>query len=403
MAISILLCCEYYTPSVGGVQEVMRQIAERLVSFGFCVTVVTSVDSRRPRYCVINGVSVYSFDVAGNSVRGLRGEVGDYQSHLLKGDYDSILINAAQQWTFDASVDVLARLNSRLFFIPCGFSSLGKASYRHYYQQMPRWLDLFDGLIFATEYYQDYIFAAKYSQTRRVIIPNGVDEREFQGNCSDDIRELLSIPVAADLLLSVGSLLRSKGHWETLHAYAKAELTSPSVLVINGNAPHQSVWLLFLKTIINSFRCRFPLSLHLWFLGSSLKRQSKRVIIVDLPRRQVVSLFKEADLFVFPSHVEYSPLVLFEAAASGTPFVASQAGNSSEIATQTGAGCTLRPVSSESSRVCISELASTISTLMQNRKVLTGMSRQGREAIVTRQLCWADLAKRYAALLTNEC
>ena len=38
----ILLACEFYEPSVGGVQEVMRQIAVRLVERGHRVTVATT-------------------------------------------------------------------------------------------------------------------------------------------------------------------------------------------------------------------------------------------------------------------------------------------------------------------------------------------------------------------------
>ena len=45
-----------------------------------------------------------------------------------------------------------------------------------------------------------------------------------------------------------------------------------------------------------------------------------------------------ADLFVFASHIEYSPLVLFEAAAAGTAFLSAQVGNAHEIAEWTGAG-----------------------------------------------------------------
>ena len=53
----------------------------------------------------------------------------------------------------------------------------------------------------------------------------------------------------------------------------------------------------------------------------------KTVIRHNLPREKVVDAFFEADLFVFASKVEYSPLVLFESAAAGTPFLTVPAGN----------------------------------------------------------------------------
>src|SRR5258708_36837498 len=59
---------------------------------------------------------------------------------------------------------------------------------------------------------------------------------------------------------------------------------------------------------------------------------------IDLRRPDVIRAFLESDLFVFASKVEYSPLVLFEAAAAGTPFLTVPAGNAAEIVRWTGGG-----------------------------------------------------------------
>ena len=48
-------------------------------------------------------------------------------------------------------------------------------------------------------------------------------------------------------------------------------------------------------------------------------------MVLDAPREEVLAAYKAADLFVFGSQVECSPLVLFEAAASGTPFISTEA------------------------------------------------------------------------------
>ena len=70
------MACEFYYPSVGGVQEVVRQIAERLVKRGHEVTVATTwLRQRRSRE--INGVNIEAFRVSGNLVNGIKGEVGD--------------------------------------------------------------------------------------------------------------------------------------------------------------------------------------------------------------------------------------------------------------------------------------------------------------------------------------
>src|SRR5438094_310833 len=79
----ILFCCEFYAPSVGGAQEVVRQVSERLAERGHQVTIATmKLAGRNDR--TINGVRVEGFAISGNAVRGFEGEVGRYQQFLLR-------------------------------------------------------------------------------------------------------------------------------------------------------------------------------------------------------------------------------------------------------------------------------------------------------------------------------
>jgi len=73
-----------------------------------------------------------------------------------------------------------------------------------------------------------------------------------------------------------------------------------------------------------------------WVKVASLRR--KHVLLLDPPRPDVVSAFHAADLFVFGSNVEYSPLVLFEAMASRTPFLTVACGSAREIVAWGGGG-----------------------------------------------------------------
>ena len=73
-------------------------------------------------------------------------------------------------------------------------------------------------------------------------------------------------------------------------------------------------------------------------MGSRINGAQKTIRLVDLSRERLVALYKLSDVFVFASHIEYSPLVLFEAAAAGTPFISSDVGNAREIAAWTGVG-----------------------------------------------------------------
>jgi glycosyltransferase involved in cell wall biosynthesis len=65
---------------------------------------------------------------------------------------------------------------------------------------------------------------------------------------------------------------------------------------------------------------------------------AKRAMLVDLPRPELVQAYLNSDLFVFASNIEYSPLVLYEAAAAGLPFLSVPVGNAEEIARWTEGG-----------------------------------------------------------------
>ena len=118
----ILFACQFYAPSVGGVQEVVRQIAERLVLRGHEVTVATTSLHERG-YEVLNGVQLVGFSVTGNAVEGMDGDVAGYQRFVVEGEFDVLLVYAAQQWTFDALWPVMDSIPFETVFVPCGFSN----------------------------------------------------------------------------------------------------------------------------------------------------------------------------------------------------------------------------------------------------------------------------------------
>jgi len=83
----ILHTVELYYPSVGGIQEVVKQVSERLVKVGHSVTVATTKLSNR-KSKVINGVNIEEFEISGNLVRGINGEEKKYQNYLINSNFD---------------------------------------------------------------------------------------------------------------------------------------------------------------------------------------------------------------------------------------------------------------------------------------------------------------------------
>ena len=393
----VLLCCEHYPPSVGGVQEVVRQLAERLATADIDVTVATSPHPDRTLDTIRNGVRVVSFGIAGNWVRGMHGQVEEYKRFLLQGDFDTVMIKAAQQWTFDAIIDILPILKCRKLFIPCGFSGLHNSLYSEYFKKMPQWLRWFDGLIFYAHDYQDIAFAKAHGLSNLYFVPNGVDEREFQDLNPGDIRQQLGIEPEHDLLMSVGSRIKNKGHWEVVQAFKKAKLSRPAVLVINANEPGKIFTEIIKRTIKHLIHGRLPLPCLAWWCN--LTQTQKRLLIVDLSRADVVNLYKAANLFISASHVEYSPLVLFESAASGTPFISSDAGNSQEIANWTGGGIVIPKVQKYSAEISIPALTHELERMMTHREKLREMGENARASIWNKGFTWKRIIQQYYNLI----
>src|SRR6516164_1688776 len=233
----LLFCCEFYYPSVGGVAEVMCQIAERMVLAGHDVTVATSFHAER-KIETHNGVKIRGFKVEGNLVRGISGAAARYRDFVLGFAPDVILIKAAQQWTFDALWPALDSIRARKVFIPCGFSCLYDPAYAEYFIQLPQILRKFDHLIFYANEYRDIDFARAHGLTNISVLPNGASELEFDRPPDPNFRARLGISDDDFVFLTVGSPISTKGHKAIAEAFAKVILNVRSAtLILNGNWP----------------------------------------------------------------------------------------------------------------------------------------------------------------------
>jgi L-malate glycosyltransferase len=319
--VNILHTVELYSPSVGGAQEVVKQISERLVARGHQVTVATTKLANRTSRS-LNGVRVEEFGVSGNAVRGYRGERRRYQEFLIESNFDIMMNYAAQQWTADLAFPILDRIRYRKILAPCGFSALSYEQYRHYFENIPDVLRKYDQLIFHSNTYQDTQFAREHKIGHFVVIPNGASEEEF-GVVDSSFRRRYGIGDDVPLLLTVGSHTGVKGHRTAIDAFIRARI-GPSVLVIVGN------------TVLGQGCLNECLKLARRVRALSLGK--KRVLVIDPVRADVVAAYHSANLFLLCSNIECSPIVLFEAMASRTPFVSSACGNAEEIAEWSNGG-----------------------------------------------------------------
>mgnify|MGYP001070293453 CR=1 FL=1 len=322
----ILHTVEFYYPSVGGAQEVVKQISEGLVRRGHDVTVATARLPNRSA-ATINGVHIEEFSISGNAVRGFRGEVDRYQEFLRGGSFDIMMNYAAQQWATDLVFPILAELPYRKVLAPCGFSALHIPEYASYFSKMPAVMRQYDHLVFHSYSYRDIEFARNHGLLHCTIIPNGASQEEFSST-STTFRKRYDIPEDVPMLLTIGDHTGLKGHALVIEAFRRARIRRAALVIIGKTSDRGCL-----------VDCKYRAAKT---RVASLGR--KRVLLLKPPRREVVEAYHAADLFVFGSAVECSPIVLFEATASKVPFITTACGNAEEIVNWTNGGIVIPTV-----------------------------------------------------------
>jgi len=182
----------------------------------------------------------------------------------------------------------------------------------------------YDDLVFLSHRYKDARFARKHGhQAKSCVIPNGASRAEFES--AEASRRFPGLRV----VLHVGSHTRLKGHAEMLQMYTLSEERDTVLWLVGNEFPGCS--------------CGEQCRAQACALNNSdaFRRLNKRVVVEALDRASTVAAFHRADLFLFPSNVECSPIVCFESMASQTPFLATDVGNVAEIVEWSGGGVIL--------------------------------------------------------------
>lgn len=381
----ILHTSEFYYPSVGGIQTVVRQISERLVDMGHDVTVATSFHPDRD-FGVLNGVSIAQFGVSGSQACGYSGDVDGYIRFLREFQCDVITSFGMQQWATDLAFQSSAEDGTIRTIVPTGFSGIKVPEYKDYYRDIPSILKGYDTCVLLSERTPDAQFIKRYTEAATVVISNGADEREFSIRPQIDLRSRLGIPPHHFLILSVGSHTGVKGHGEAIEIFDRANIRDATLLLV-GNSSGDGC----------TRSCRE--AAEAFSVSGRRRKDNKILLLKTLTREEAVSAFWDSQLFLFTSNIECSPLVLFECMASGTPFLSTDVGNAREIVEQTGAGCIL-PTRIDRRGYGHARIGSSIKLLERIRddvEVRSRMSEIGRD-LWLRRFTWRHVAAEYAAL-----
>jgi glycosyltransferase involved in cell wall biosynthesis len=369
---------------MGGAEEVVREISERLAARGHQVTVATTTAAERT--CREHaGVKIVEFPLSGNLASGFHGDVTAYLDFLRAADVDLMMCYALQQWTADLALLVAPELRYRRVMATCGLSGLHMPAFESYFRYLHFHLRCFDRLVFHSGRYRDADYAARHGLTNTVVIPNGVRGEEFASAPPPGFRARHSIPEESFLVLMVGNYTGGKGQESLIEIVERANIGATTVLLVGKN---------FVDTRSVEEVLAGP-------IGSLAARSgdAKSVICRQLPRSEVIEAFFAADLFLFPSIIECSPLVLFEAAAAGTPFISTDVGNSREIAEWTGAGQIAAGRTHETgvTFVDVADAARLVEQLYRDPERRRHMGSNGRRSVLERYT-WDTIVDQYEAL-----
>jgi L-malate glycosyltransferase len=380
----ILHTSELYWPHIGGSGEVVREVSERLAARGHDVTVATSALPERSIH-ERAGVKIVAFPISGNSAGGFRGDVNAYLDFLRTADVDLMMNYALQQWTADLALLAAPELRYGKVMTTCGLSGLHMPVFESYFRYLHFHLRHFDRLVFHSATYRDAEYASRHDLRNTIVIPNAVRAEEFATAPAPGFRARHGIADDAFLVLTVANYTGGKGQDQLLEIIERARIGRTTVLLVGKNfIDPRAVDEILARPIARL---------------SGRSGGDKTAICKELPRGEVVEAFFAADLFLFPSLIECSPLVLFETAAAGTPFIATDVGNSGEIAEWTGCGLIAPGQVNETGYtfVDVAKAARMVEELFHDPDRRHAMGARGRANVLERYT-WDKIVDQYEAL-----
>jgi len=291
----ILQVCPKYYPSIGGVEEHVRNISERLAK-KYDVSVFTTDPSGKLRKEeVINGVKIKRFNSwAPNEAYYFSREL---KEHLMKNSDSFDIVHAHSYHAFPSLYAAQAKNRNKLVFTP-HYHGTGHTFFRSLLHIPYKFLgkkifERADKIICVSNFERSLVLRNfKVDEKKVVVVPNSLNLEEFRG-LKKRVGNFRTI-------LYVGRLERYKGVHYLIEALPK--LDDDIVLEIVGKGPFKE---------------------HLVKLAKERKVENRVRFFQDLPRSQLLQKYANAHLFVLLSEHEAYGICVAEALASGTPCIVS--------------------------------------------------------------------------------
>jgi len=284
-----------YFPHIGGVEEHVRNVSERLARNHEVAVCTTDPSGKLPKEEIIKCVKIKRFKSWAPSEAYYFS--GDLKKYLVDNAGSFDIVHAHSYHAFPAVYAAQAKKENKLVFTP-HYTGGGQTFFRNLLHIPYRFLvtkvfQRTDKIICVSKY-EKSVLSRRFKRDSEdfVYIPNGINLEEFK--CLKKEKKNYK------LVLCVARLEKYKGVQFLLRALSR--LSSDTRLEVVGKGPYKS---------------------SLVKLSRSLNLENRVRFSQDLQRRELLQKYAEADVFVLVSEYEAMPISLAEALASQTPCVVS--------------------------------------------------------------------------------
>lgn len=365
-SLAILLCGDFFWPSVGGSELYLEDIALRLTEQGHRVEIACRWHPERI-LGTYKGLRIHQFHCSGNLLLGISGDLTSYRKLIFEGGYDSIFIlTHPDNWNFVALLNPPIT-RPRIVAMPSINSvNVEEWNRRGLGIEICKILRAPDLLIRASESGCDAKFFARWG-LESVFIPHAVEPMPDDSN----FRERFGLTDSKPLLVMVANFWPVKNH----------DLLIKTLRDVPGD------WQLALI----GHRVPYFHEKRYYNRVKRLASQDQRVrMFCGLSRKLSLSAIRDADLILLPSKGESAgPLVILEAMSLGTPWLATPSCN----AVHDQAGGLVQS---------LSMFPQTLTELLLRKDLLAKLGNLGKEDWLSR-FTWAKVLPAYLdALLGND-
>lgn len=301
----------------------------------------------------------------------MSGSIREYQKFVASGKWDLVVHHCLQAWPTDALLEMIPIYTWPALLVTHGLGTKNPV-FDEYYSLIRALMPHFAAWVTISALNEEFAFAKRYGLQPPKVIRNGVDLKEW----SKPILGVRKKWNRSDRpwLVNVSNHSRQKGH-ERLYQLMSRLRDAGASLTIIGDSRRTDKWPLG----------KLGISGGCFYQCCARTMVSKSIDLrVRIPREEVVSAIKEADLVVSTSYWEANSVVLLESMAAGTPWVSTDVGSARDNA---------GGVTADSS----DEMAKSVIDLLQNPARRRTLGNEGMIRTAERH-DWKNIAGQYLQL-----